>query len=144
MAVDPPSPDAAAHVWALIQAFVDEHSPRHRLRERLGTDLGRGRLKLKALLQLDGGPCSLGDIAEVQRIDPPNVTAIVDQLESLGLAARAPDPVDRRRKVVTLTPAGRRAAAVAREVIAEPPAPLAGLTPGELAQLAALLGRLVR
>jgi DNA-binding MarR family transcriptional regulator len=134
--------DDAARVWAMMRDFVELHSPRHRLRQMLGDGLGKGRTKVQVLLMLGEGPRSLSDIAEAQRIDKPYATALVDQLEQLGLAVRAADPDDRRRKVVTLTGAGRSAVGVVREIIDEPPAALSGLSPQELSQLAAALGRL--
>jgi DNA-binding MarR family transcriptional regulator len=136
------SGDDAARVWALMRDFVEEFSPRHRLRAALGDGLAKGRGKVLVLLMLGDRPHSLSDIAEAQRIDPPYATAIVDRLESLGLAARTPDPADRRRKVVTLTEAGRRAVQTARAIIAEPPPPLAALSADRLAQLAGALERL--
>ena len=101
-----PSPqhEAATEVWALMQSFVGDHSPRHRLRERLGVGLAKGRSKVMALLMLADAPRSLAEIADAQRIDRPYATAIVDQLEALGLAERTADARDRRRKFVALTP----------------------------------------
>jgi len=143
MSTEPSPPhDAATEVWALMQSFVGDHSPRHRLRERLGTPLAKGRSKVMALLMLAEEPRSLAEIADAQRIDRPYATAIVDQLEALGLAERSADVSDRRRKLVALTPAGLAAAVTAREIIATPPAALTELTADELAQLAALLSRL--
>lgn len=137
-----PSTDEATRVWAMMREFVERNSPRHRLRQALGDGLAKGRSKVQVLLMLDEGPRSLSDIAEAQRIDPPYATAIVDQLEFLGLAARAPDATDRRRKVVTLTEAGRSAVVTARQILAEPPAVLSALPPADLSRLAAALDRL--
>jgi DNA-binding MarR family transcriptional regulator len=134
--------DDAARVWALMRDFVERHSPRYRLRAALGDGLGKGRSKMQVLLMLGEGPRSLSDLAEAVRIDKPYATAIVDQLEQLGMATRAADPDDRRRKVVTLTEAGRSAVAVARDIVTEPPAALSGLSAEELSQLAATLTRL--
>ncbi|HEY0534993.1 MAG TPA: MarR family transcriptional regulator [Actinoplanes sp.] len=134
--------DDAAQVWALMRDFVERQSPRHRLRQALGDSLAKGRSKVQVLLMLGEGPHSLSDIAEAQSIDKPYATAIVDQLEQLGLATRTSDPDDRRRKVVTLTASGRSAALTARDIMDEPPAALADLSPDELARLAADLGRL--
>lgn len=134
--------DDAAQVWALMRDFVERHSPRHRLRQALGDGLAKGRSKVQVLLMLGDGPHSLSDIAEAQRIDKPYATAIVDQLEQLGMAVRTADAADRRRKVVTLTAAGRSAVGVARDIMDEPPAALTGLSPEELSQLAATLSRL--
>lgn len=134
--------DEAARVWAMMRDFVERNSPRHRLRQALGDGLAKGRSKVQVLLMLGEGPRSLSDIAEAQRIDPPYATAIVDQLELLGLAARTPDPADRRRKVVTLTEAGRSAVSTAQEIMDQPPAALSDLSPEDLSRLAAALGRL--
>jgi DNA-binding MarR family transcriptional regulator len=136
--------DDAARVWAMMRDFVERNSPRHRLRQALGDSLAKGRSKVQVLLMLGDGPGTLSDIAEAQRIDPPYATAIVDQLELLGMAARTPDPADRRRKVVTLTAAGRKAVATAREILAEPPAALSDLPEQDLSRLAAALDRLAR
>jgi len=134
--------DDAAEVWALMRDFVERHSPRHRLRQALGDGLAKGRSKVQVLLMLGEGPHSLSDIAEAQRIDKPYATAIVDQLEQLGLATRTADSADRRRKVVALTEAGRAAVVTARDIMDEPPAALGGLAPAELTRLAAALRRL--
>jgi DNA-binding MarR family transcriptional regulator len=134
--------DDAARVWAMMRDFVERNSPRHRLRQALGDGLAKGRSKVQVLLMLGEGPRSLSDIAEAQRIDPPYATAIVDQLELLGLAARTPDPADRRRKVVTLTESGRSAVITAQEIMDQPPAALSDLSPEDLSSLAAALGRL--
>jgi DNA-binding MarR family transcriptional regulator len=125
-----------------MQAVTDLYSPRHELRRRLGGGLAKGRGKVTMLLRLADGPLSLGQLAEAQRIDRPYATAIVDQLESLGLVRRTGDPADRRRKLVALTDAGRDAATVAQGIMTTPPEPLRELTPAELAQLGALLTRL--
>jgi DNA-binding MarR family transcriptional regulator len=143
MDTGPAQPDAdAARVWAAMREFVERHSPKYRLRQALGDGLAKGRSKVNVLLMLGDGARSLTDIAEAQRIDPPYATAIVDQLESLGLAVRTADPADRRRKVVSLTDAGRAAVATARDIIAEPPAALTELPPTDLTTLAAVLDRL--
>jgi DNA-binding MarR family transcriptional regulator len=126
-----------------MREFVDRHSPRHRLRARLGDGLGKGRKKIMVLVQLGAGPLTAGEIAEAHGIDRPYATAIVDQLEADGLAGRTADPADRRRKLVALTPKGRIAAAAAKEIIQAPPAVLAELTPDELAQLGGMLARLI-
>lgn len=59
------------------------------------------------------------DLADFLRLDPSQVVAIVDDLEQRGLVARAPDPADRRAKIVVSTPEGvalqARAAESARD-----------------------------
>src|SRR3974390_1690126 len=51
---------------------------------------------------------SLGDLADVEQIQPPSVTRMVRSLEVAGLVAAPPDPDDRRSTRVTVTASGRR------------------------------------
>src|SRR4051794_6267322 len=66
------------------------------------------RLRHMAVLAAlsDGGPTSQLQLAQRLRIDPSDMTALVDVLDTTGLIVRTVDPVDRRRRVVRLTPAG--------------------------------------
>jgi DNA-binding MarR family transcriptional regulator len=62
---------------------------------------------LKALLDLDSeNPVSMRTLAEAWHCDASNVTWLVDQLESRGLAERRVSDSDRRVKTVALTNAG--------------------------------------
>jgi len=58
------------------------------------------------VLASDGG-CQVSAIAEDLNIHPSNSTRIVDRLASAGLLERHRGTVDRRKVLVTLTPAGR-------------------------------------
>jgi len=136
----PPPTEAAARVWSAMQAFVAAQDRREQLREALG--LGRGLGRVKVLRMLTRGPLTLRDIAEANGVDAPYATVIVDKLESRGLVQRTAHPDDHRRKLVTLTAAGREAAALAERILAEPPAALTALSPGDLAHLDEILARL--
>ena len=57
---------------------------------------------------VDRGVDRPSQIAEVLEAVPPAVTAIVNELMEKGLLSRQPDPVDRRRVHLRLTPAGQR------------------------------------
>jgi DNA-binding MarR family transcriptional regulator len=138
----PETPETPERVWALMQSFVEAHAPRTRLRQQLGLALGTGRGKVKTLIRLAERPLSLGEIADALQVDRPYATVIVNQLETHGLVERALDPIDRRRKLVTLTRRGAEVVATARRVMDTPPAPLAALGPEELAQLGGILARL--
>jgi DNA-binding MarR family transcriptional regulator len=50
------------------------------------------------------GSMSAGDLAEASRLTTGAITAVVDRLDRAGYAQRVPDPSDRRRVLVELTP----------------------------------------
>jgi DNA-binding MarR family transcriptional regulator len=136
----PPPAELAARVWSALQDFVAAQDRRVELREALG--LGRGTGRVTVLLALTRGPMTLRDIAEANGVDAPYATVIVDKLESRGLVRRTAHPDDNRRKLVVLTAAGRDAATLAGQILAEPPAALTRLPPGDLARLDEVLARL--
>ncbi len=138
----PPAPhdDHAVRVWQALRAFVLAEDHRDELREALS--LGRGMGRIKVLLRLTEGPLTLRDIAEFTGVDAPYATLIVDHLEARELVERTPHPGDRRRKLVTLTPAGREAAALAAHITSQPPAGFPQLTDAELGFLENMLKRL--
>ncbi len=49
--------------------------------------------------------------------DKTRLIAVLDELEHAGLVDRAPDPADRRARIVSLTPAGHHAQATAQRAI---------------------------
>src|ERR1017187_2310249 len=132
--------DHATRVWVALQAFVRAQDRREELRETLC--LGRGTGRVTALMKLTEGPLTLRDIAELIGVDAPYATLIVDHLEARGLVERTLHPGDRRRKLVTLTLAGREAAALASHIMDQPPAGFTQLTDDELAVLEKILNRL--
>lgn len=54
------------------------------------------------------GVMRLSELSDHLRIAPRSTTEVVDALEARGLAARTPDPNDRRATLVTLTEEGTR------------------------------------
>ena len=61
----------------------------------------------RLLAALDqGGPGSQADLGRRSGIDRSDVVATLDELVARGWARRVPDPTDRRRNVVTITPRG--------------------------------------
>jgi len=70
------------------------------------------------------------------------ITFILDALEKQGLAVRQPHPNDRRRKLVQLTPKGRkRAEAMFQDMIAFESAALRSIEDVDLPRLRAFLAR---
>jgi DNA-binding MarR family transcriptional regulator len=62
------------------------------------------------LTLIDASPGSAQrELVERSMIDASTMVAVIDDLEERGLAERRPDPADRRRRAVYLTPQGRRA-----------------------------------
>ncbi|HEY6638663.1 MAG TPA: MarR family transcriptional regulator [Solirubrobacterales bacterium] len=53
------------------------------------------------------GPVSVSDLAAAEKVRPQSMAQTVGELEADGLVKRRPDPDDRRRALVDLTPAGR-------------------------------------
>ena len=93
-----------------------------------------------ALARLDrGGPASAAELARAEQISPQSIGATLGTLQARGLIAKAADPADGRRMILSLTEAGlevlrhrrnRRTEELARALSA-------GFTPTELEQLAA-------
>jgi DNA-binding MarR family transcriptional regulator len=127
----------------MLQAFMDAHSTKEKLRERVGQVVGTGRGKVRVLMQLENGSVSLGDIAAALQVDRPYATVLVNQLEEVGMVERTADPGDRRRKVVALTADGRRAMREARDVLTTPPPELAALDSADLRRLGSVLAKLL-
>jgi len=140
----------------------DEHGPGPHLGSRLGYQLKHAFFaleelhaehladgpvnvrELSVLLLLDGRePESQQQAAERLGVDRTTMVGLLDSLEDNGLVARQPDPADRRRNVVALTPAGRKALKRAKAASDEAErALLADLSPTEAKQLRELLSRI--
>ena len=83
------------------------------------------------------------DLAGFLRLDPSQIVALVDELESAGLVRREPDPGDRRSKVIVATDAGETRYAAARTATARAEElALAALTSAERDQLRALMTKI--
>ena len=86
----------------------------HELRDTIGRLVRRLRLEpgppapqLTVLSRLEReGPASVSDLAAAERMRPQSMAQTVGDLERAGLVSRRPDPADRRRLFVELTPAG--------------------------------------
>jgi DNA-binding MarR family transcriptional regulator len=134
--------ESAARAWVAMRDLVGSHPTKDLMRAAL--DLGRGSGRVKSLMWLAGGPMSLSGLAEAIGVDAPYATLIVDSLEERGLAERQPDPADRRRKIVTLTPAGNEAIEKLLRIEREPPPGFARLSTAELETLESLMRRIAQ
>jgi DNA-binding MarR family transcriptional regulator len=89
------------------------------------------------------GPASQAELSRRTTIDRSDMVATVNGLAAEGYVERSPDPADRRRNVITLTPAGRRQLRRLDALLADVQDELlAPLSPTDRAQLVALLTRL--
>src|SRR5258708_2946999 len=61
------------------------------------------------------GPLSLGQLAAIERVQPPTLTKVVAKLEDLGYVLREPDTSDRRVAMVRLSDAGKQFIADSRD-----------------------------
>ena len=134
------SVDQASRVWVAMRNLVGRHPTKERMRAAL--DLGRGSGRVRSLMWLSEGPMSLSGLAEAIGVDAPYATLIVDSLEERGLVARQPDPADRRRKLVSLTPQGCEAIERLQRIEREPPPGFARRSAAELDILEGLLRRI--
>jgi DNA-binding MarR family transcriptional regulator len=131
----PPNDDPAREVWLLMSDLVLDNTRRREVTEALGMSFGRTR----AIRRLARAPMSMGELAGVLGIDPPNATVLVADLESQGLVQRRPHPTDGRAKVVEATRKGKELARRANAILATPPAGLSELAADDLETLRRLL-----
>jgi len=90
------------------------------------------------------GPASQADLGRHTGIDRSDVVATLNDLVARGFARRQPDPVDRRRNVITITKRGTGALERLDAVLDEvQDAVLARLTPNERTTLMRLLTKLI-
>ncbi len=103
-------------------------------------------MRLKQFVALDylreHGSLAQQALAEALHLDANNLVLLLNELEAGGLAVRRRDPGDRRRHLVEITGAGRRALERAeRGMESVEDEVLAGLSPRERRQLRELLRR---
>jgi DNA-binding MarR family transcriptional regulator len=139
-----PAPTAAATLAAELRACL---GPLVRRLRQLKPDDELTLSQTSVLARLDReGPATSAELAAGERIRPQSMGAIVAALGEHGLVARAADPTDGRRVIVSLTEAGTQRLRGTREERGRrlTQAIEAELTPDEQARLAAALPLLER
>ena len=124
----------AREAWLLMSDLVLDTNRRRDV-AAIGISFARAR----ALRRLARQPLSMGELASVLGIDPPNATSLVDDLEALELARRRPHPTDRRAKLVEVTRKGKVMAQRADEILSTPPPALEALSADDLEALLQIL-----
>jgi DNA-binding MarR family transcriptional regulator len=76
-----------------------------RLRQQDHTGLGPTMTAALASISKHGGPTH-GELAAMEQVSPPTITAVVGKMEKLGLVTRVADVTDRRVTRILITPAG--------------------------------------
>lgn len=80
----------------------------YRVLRRVDAESGVNAAQLSALWTLlHGGPRTLRELAEAEQVSASTMTRLVQRLEALGLALRAPDPGDQRVVRVSATRRGQ-------------------------------------
>jgi DNA-binding MarR family transcriptional regulator len=104
-------------------------------------------MKYKAyagLTLLRDGAQTQKDMCHAMHLDPNNCVLLLNDMEAAGHVRRVRDPEDRRRHIVELTPAGKKALAHAERAMEDLEGEVLGrLSPAERAQLRALLERAI-
>jgi DNA-binding MarR family transcriptional regulator len=132
--------EPARRAWQAMRTLVLD---RHDRRAEISARLGISYMRIKVVNLLAQGPLAMKELAGQLAVDAPYATVVVDDLEARGLVERRPDPVDRRRKIVAITTAGRKLSRQAVKLASEPPAEVAALSADDLAHLDRIMGLLL-
>jgi DNA-binding MarR family transcriptional regulator len=100
---------------------------------------------VRVLKRLLDAPLTLKQLADMTDSDAPATTVAVNALEDRGLVERHPHPNNRRAKLVSITPAGRKLVDLAhRSVRDEAPTAVRELSKTDLAHLRRIIERINR
>lgn len=127
--------------WLLSKAAMRAH---RRIADEMTAVGGRAH-HFAILAALDEfGPDSQVRVGQRCGIDQSDMHTMLAELTAQGHVARTPDPDDRRRNLITLTPAGQHRVAELDTILSSAQADvLEALLPGERRQLVALLTRVL-
>jgi len=127
----------ADRIWQTLVALVMDSRGdwRRQVSELTGMPFSRWR----ALKRLADAPLTLSELADLMSTDAPAATVVVNDLERRGLVERYPHPENRRAKLVSITPAGKRVMDSSRSVADHAPSALAELPAADLAELQRIL-----
>ncbi|GIH78150.1 MarR family winged helix-turn-helix transcriptional regulator [Planobispora longispora] len=126
-----------------LLALVALHSDRLVTEGLAGLEARRWHYAALASLQ-EFGPASQTELSRRTRIHRSDLVAVINELAERGFVERAPDPADRRRNVITMTPQGRGHLHRLDDLLATiEDDVLAPLAPAERLQFTELLTRLL-
>jgi DNA-binding MarR family transcriptional regulator len=139
------TPDRIANrpTWLVSRAFARSSRLLAAGFEAHGNGLRGYHFRLLAALE-QWGPSSQADLGRTTGIDRSDVTAALNDLEERALVERRPDPANKRRNIVTMTPDGARELLALDAVVARVQEELlAPLTPAQRKQFLGLLTHLL-
>lgn len=120
-------------IWQELVALVMDHMGDWRKKVTEATGLPFSQFR--ALRRLGDGPLTLKELAESMGTDAPAASVIVNALEEAGLVKREQHPEDRRAKLVSLTPAGKKVVLAGKSVNEEAPPMIARLGDADVVAL---------
>jgi DNA-binding MarR family transcriptional regulator len=91
----------------LLLALLGQDAMRRLRDAHTAHNLKPRQFQLLGLLH-DHGAMGQGELGQAMGVDPSILVTLLNPLEADGFVSRQRDPADRRRHVVTLTPAGER------------------------------------
>src|ERR1700677_4452069 len=92
----------AREAWQAMADLVLNNERRRKVSEQVGLSFG----KIRALRRIARRPMPMSELASLLSVDPPNLTALVDDLEAAGLVERQAHATDRRGKLVVAAGGG--------------------------------------
>jgi DNA-binding MarR family transcriptional regulator len=128
-------------LWQMLVGLVWE--TRGEWRRKVSDATGLSFSRVRILWRLVDEPKTLKQLADMTGSDAPATTVAVNDLENRGLVERHPHPDNRRAKLVSLTPAGRKLIELAHRTVRDdaPPA-VQDLSKTDLAHLRRILERI--
>ncbi len=144
--IDPKTTTATAGILdehrsrpGLLLALLGTEAMRRLRDAHTAHDLKPRQFQILGLLH-DHGGLPQGELVRTMGVVPPVLVTLLNPLEAAGLIARQRDPRNRRRHLVTLTPAGeQKLTRAARAQLETEDALFASLDDDQRKQLAALL-----
>jgi DNA-binding MarR family transcriptional regulator len=125
--------------WLITRVYAHSH---RLLTEAFAAAGVRGyHYRLLAALE-EFGPASQAALGRRTSIDRSDVVAALNELAERGLIERSPDPDDRRRNIITITPAGSERLGMLDQVLTDVQEEL--LAPLSAADRKSLVGLLTR
>jgi DNA-binding MarR family transcriptional regulator len=132
------SPEPAAQLLRIVMLVSQSWSAAMRNSQRYVEPT-----QMASLMRIARGPCTMTDLAQHKAVSLSTISKSVDMLVKRGWVERQHDARDRRKALVVLTAAGRRAlSGIKKQALRHVTEKLSPLTAAERRELMPLLSRL--